>query len=216
MLFPVGGPGCAVTGAATPPRGTGQMRCRIRRHAAARSRALRAAAARVPLPVLAAVAWAACRGLSAAAVLALIMGAAAVLPAVMALVLPGTLAGLVPRRVLARRRQGRERPPVPARLRRAILAADRHRCVFCGRRADLQLDHIRPWSGGGLSAAWNLAVLCAGCNLAKSNYWKDRDGYVHYRGFPGAGNPVLASAILRAERRRRLSPARWARALRAS
>jgi hypothetical protein len=143
-------------------------------------------------------------GLAALAALALALVA-------VARCLRGCAPALVPRAWRIRYRHGRARPAIPAWLRRAMLAADRHRCVFCGSRAGLQLDHIRPWASGGLTALFNLAVLCAAHNQVKSNYWRDPDGYVHYRPFAGSADVAGAASILRAERRCRRSPLRWLR-----
>ena len=125
---------------------------------------------------------------------------------------PGIVAGLVPWRWRAAWRRGRRRPSVPLRLRQAMLAADR-RCVYCGSRDRLQLDHIRPWSLGGTTTPANLAVLCGRCNVIKSNYWP-RLGARGYRPFPGHGDLAAAGAILRAERLCRFSPRRWSRLVR--
>lgn len=126
---------------------------------------------------------------------------------------PSLLAGLlVPRRWRAAYRHGRGRPAIHAWLRRAVFAADRYRCVYCGSQLSLQVDHIRPWASGGLSSLLNCMTLCAVHNRVKSNYWIDRDGYVHYRGFDGSESRRLAAAILAAERRRRWNPVRWIRA----
>jgi hypothetical protein len=80
-----------------------------------------------------------------AAVLALAAAAGAAWRAA-PLFFPGLFPGLLPRRWRIAGRRGRPRPPVSRRLRRALLVADR-RCVHCGRRDDLQLDHVRPWPG---------------------------------------------------------------------
>jgi hypothetical protein len=124
-------------------------------------------------------------------------------------VLPGML---VPRAVRAAWRAGKQHPRCPARLRRAVLAADRGRCVFCGRRPGLQLDHVVPFSLGGLTWLWNLVTLCGRCNRIKSNFWIASDGYVFYRPFRGLDSADLAVLILRAERRARRNPLRWVRA----
>ena len=154
-------------------------------------------------------------GLLAALVLALILSPAAVL---MAPAWPGVL---VPRRQRAawRRRHPRPEPDTPdwepdtpEWLRRAVLAADRGRCVFCGDRTRLHVDHITPWAAGGLTTMYNLAVLCRRHNKIKSNFSVDADGYVHYRAFDGYADPVMAAAILARERPRRLYPGRWLRA----
>ena len=167
-----------------------------------------------------------------------VMTAAAVLVLpVLLLVLwfvPEIIRGLVPRPVRIRRRTRYEklreahgddvRIPWFARwryekrkqpgvwLRRAVYAADRWRCVFCKSDASREIDHIRAWRAGGLTALWNLMTLCKRCNDVKSNYNVDRDGFVHYRAWGGLNDPQLAAKILAKERRARLNPLRWVRA----
>lgn len=123
------------------------------------------------------------------------------------------LPALVPRRVRASWRHGRGRPSIPRHVRSMVLAADRRRCIYCHSREQLQLDHIIPWSAGGLSILWNLAVLCGPCNKIKSNYREGKDGWSSYRPWPGMRNAHTAAAILHTELRRRHSPLRWIRAL---
>lgn len=58
------------------------------------------------------------------------------------------------------------------RLRWAILVRDGHRCRGCGATAQesrLHVDHIVPWSKGGLTVAENLQTLCDDCNIGKSD-----------------------------------------------
>lgn len=120
---------------------------------------------------------------------------------------------LIPNRARTWWRRGREgRPHIPVRLRRAVYAADRYRCCYCGSAGNLQLDHVRPWSKGGLTSLWNMTCLCAYHNQVKSNYWITRDGRLSYRPFPGADNEALAAQILSHELRHRWSPGRWIRA----
>jgi hypothetical protein len=146
-------------------------------------------------------------GLLAGEVLTVALGPVAVLMA------PAWPAILLSRRQRAAwRRRPRSGPVVPDWLRQAVLAADRHRCIYCGSSIRPQVDHIRPWSAGGLSTMWNLACLCAVHNTIKSNFSLDTDGYVHYRPFDGWADPVTAAGILAAEQRRRLKPGRWLRA----
>lgn len=38
------------------------------------------------------------------------------------------------------------------------------RCLCCGKKADLTIDHIVPLSRGGLSTADNIQPLCQKCN----------------------------------------------------
>ena len=104
----------------------------------------------------------------------------------------------------------------PARLKRAVDAADRNRCAYCGiSRAELAArgrmmhrDHIYPWKYGGITCLWNAALLCDRHNEIKRAYFVRRDGSV-YRGLSGREAP----RILAAELARRRSPARLARGL---
>jgi hypothetical protein len=154
-------------------------------------------------------------GLLACALLAL-----AVLPTVLLLVafgVPYLTSGLIPREWRANHRQKYTRESqksarIPAWLVRATKAADRYRCVHCGRAEHLQIDHVIPWSLGGMTALFNLMTLCDVCNRTKSNYWVRRNGTVCYNPFRGLNRPAVAAAITRSERRRRANPLRWTRA----
>ena len=56
--------------------------------------------------------------------------------------------------------------------RSAILARDRFRCQYCGRRGsafELTLDHILPRSRGGRTEAENLCAACKSCNQRKGD-----------------------------------------------
>jgi hypothetical protein len=128
--------------------------------------------------------------------------------------LPAAVVGLaVPWRLRRWYRRGYDRPAVAAWLRRAVYAADRYRCCWCRGRFQLQVDHIRPWSLGGLTCLWNTAVLCGRCNRVKSNYWRFRSGHVVYRAFEGSADARVAAAILAHEKRMRWNAARWLRAV---
>lgn len=52
-------------------------------------------------------------------------------------------------------------------LRNKIFERDGHKCVKCGSTKDLQLDHIVPFSKGGITEEKNLQTLCKPCNLRK-------------------------------------------------
>jgi 5-methylcytosine-specific restriction endonuclease McrA len=119
---------------------------------------------------------------------------------------------LVPRHWRMSYRRDRPRPSIRTQTRRRVMRADRRRCVYCGSRDQLQLDHIIPWSFGGLTCVWNLMVLCGTCNRVKSNYWKSPHGKVYYRAWKNSGNAGLAGQILACELRHRYSPLRWLRA----
>lgn len=61
------------------------------------------------------------------------------------------------------------------RMRWRVMNRDDFRCQTCGRSPAnepgtiLHLDHIKPWSKGGLTEDDNLQVLCERCNLGKGD-----------------------------------------------
>jgi len=61
---------------------------------------------------------------------------------------------------------GRNTTTIPPRVRREVLARDRHRCQApgCGRTRFLEVHHIVPRSRGGSNRAENLVTLCAACH----------------------------------------------------
>lgn len=62
-----------------------------------------------------------------------------------------------------------ERAKVSNRIRFYVYNRDGHRCVRCGSRYNLEVDHIFPISKGGKSTVDNLQTLCHNCNTLKSN-----------------------------------------------
>ena len=45
-------------------------------------------------------------------------------------------------------------------------------CAICGKRFEIEemhADHIKPWSKGGHTVAENCQMLCAKCNIRKSD-----------------------------------------------
>lgn len=53
-----------------------------------------------------------------------------------------------------------------------VLARDRYRCMYCGRRfsaADLTYDHVVPRSQGGKTTWENIVSSCYACNQAKAD-----------------------------------------------
>ena len=163
---------------------------------------------RLPLPLLAfAGLWAYAGepgkldGLAAAVIVALVLGA------VLALAVP--LPALVPADWRKRYRRDRPRPHIRERFQRAVRRAYRHRCVYCGQRGKGEIEHIMPWSLGGLTSYWNCTILCARCNRIKSNYWVFKSGYVVYRAWDDANNRQLAAEILNRELAARRNVLRW-------
>jgi len=56
---------------------------------------------------------------------------------------------------------------IPKKVKEEVLARDNWQCVMCGKKEDLQFDHIIPYSKGGSNTAENLQILCAPCNKKK-------------------------------------------------
>src|SRR3990172_12750345 len=77
------------------------------------------------------------------------------------------VASVIPPPPGARNRYNHE--PIRKEQRQRILERDGDRCVECGAREDLEIDHIEPVSNGGNSDDSNLRTLCADCNSAKGN-----------------------------------------------
>lgn len=113
--------------------------------------------------------------------------------------------------------RARGRPHIPDRLRRWVYRADRFACVSCGAAGDLEMEHVRPFSRGGLSSLWNFITLCSHCNEVKSDYWVYRRPHgrsrAYYHGFAGTASPDAAAAILADGQRARRSLARLVRLL---
>lgn len=71
-------------------------------------------------------------------------------------------------------RPGASRDP-SLRLRWRVLQRDRFTCCSCGASpalklgVELHVDHVVPWSKGGVTTYENLQTLCSVCNLGKSN-----------------------------------------------
>jgi 5-methylcytosine-specific restriction endonuclease McrA len=64
------------------------------------------------------------------------------------------------------------RQPIKAEDLLRLLWNSPHVCANCGRRppeVKLHIDHVFPASRGGSSRFENLQLLCADCNLRKSN-----------------------------------------------
>lgn len=61
-----------------------------------------------------------------------------------------------------------------------ILRRYDHRCVACGRKGDITMDHIVPIAKGGRHSAENMQPLCRSCNSSKGSsiidYRPDREG----------------------------------------
>ena len=66
-----------------------------------------------------------------------------------------------------------ERAEIPGHVRAAVWYRDRGRCELCPpdrQPGVLHLDHIVPWSAGGIDATTNLRLLCEWHNQDRSNW----------------------------------------------
>lgn len=59
---------------------------------------------------------------------------------------------------------------IPSEVKKEVWKRDKGVCVLCGSNKNLHFDHDLPFSKGGTSlTAKNIKLLCAKCNLAKSD-----------------------------------------------
>jgi hypothetical protein len=68
-----------------------------------------------------------------------------------------------------------ERRTIPLNIRWMVLKRDNYTCVKCGKSParnhdiELEIDHIKPVSKGGVNDIENLQTLCKYCNQGKKN-----------------------------------------------
>ncbi|WP_448518303.1 HNH endonuclease [Rhodoflexus sp.] len=60
--------------------------------------------------------------------------------------------------------------------RHNIFKRDGGRCLYCGSREDLTLDHVLPRSRGGKTTWTNLVTACKKCNARKGDYTPEEAG----------------------------------------
>lgn len=53
--------------------------------------------------------------------------------------------------------------------RQNLFKRDNNRCVYCGVKHDLTLDHVQPRSRGGKTVWTNLVTACKACNSRKGD-----------------------------------------------
>ena len=62
-----------------------------------------------------------------------------------------------------------KRPPIPIKIRRAVLVEAGHRCAVCGVPCPLEQAHIIPWRINPEHRQENLICLCANCHSRADN-----------------------------------------------
>ena len=60
--------------------------------------------------------------------------------------------------------------------RHNIFKRDRNRCVYCGTKDSLTIDHVVPRSAGGRDSWDNLVTACQKCNAKKGNMTPEQAG----------------------------------------
>jgi len=61
------------------------------------------------------------------------------------------------------------RKTINEELRNIIFKRDNYKCKNCGSEKNLVIDHIIPFSKGGITEIDNLQTLCKKCNKEKGN-----------------------------------------------
>lgn len=64
--------------------------------------------------------------------------------------------------------------------RQNVFRRDDHKCVYCGDKENLTLDHVVPRSKGGSNTWDNLLTCCGSCNVKKGD--KDVDSFLNEHG----------------------------------
>lgn len=64
--------------------------------------------------------------------------------------------------------------------RQNVFRRDDHKCVYCGDKENLTLDHVIPRSKGGSNTWDNLLTSCGSCNVKKGD--KDVDSFLNEYG----------------------------------
>lgn len=70
------------------------------------------------------------------------------------------------------------RPAIPKSVREIVMERDGLVCQLCGgdvEPGDVHLDHIKPWSKGGLHTVANLQVTHSLCNMRKAARYEVAD-----------------------------------------
>lgn len=78
-----------------------------------------------------------------------------------------------------RERTAKPKKKVSNAVRFKVYERDGFKCVYCGSRKELTLDHVAAESGGGATSAGNLVTACKPCNSKKgtkslADFWEAR------------------------------------------
>jgi hypothetical protein len=65
----------------------------------------------------------------------------------------------------------KHRSSLSKKLFNKLLIQYNFKCLFCGSKKSLSIDHIQPVSKGGSNEYSNLQILCKSCNSRKGNKW---------------------------------------------
>lgn len=76
-------------------------------------------------------------------------------------------------------RSGKSKKKIKNNLRWRVYERDGFKCVYCGARKDLTIDHVKAEAEGGETVATNLVTACRPCNSKKhtkslADFWETR------------------------------------------
>jgi 5-methylcytosine-specific restriction endonuclease McrA len=74
-----------------------------------------------------------------------------------------------------------------------IYRRDNHRCIYCGNKKDLTLDHVIPKSKGGKNTWRNLVTCCGKCNVSKGDM--SLQDFLKMTGYKMAHKPYVPNYI---------------------
>ena len=88
---------------------------------------------------------------------------------------------------------------IPNAVKYKVLRRDKYTCQLCGKNvpdAEINFDHIIPWSKGGASDAANIRLLCEQCNKKRGNNFESEHLVAHMQEVFAPPTPVRAIHIL--------------------
>lgn len=88
--------------------------------------------------------------------------------------------------------------------RQNVFKRDDHKCVYCGSKDNLTLDHLIPKCRGGKNTWFNLVTSCGGCNVKKDN--KDVDLFLIENNLKMSHQPFKPTYLYFVEKIKEVNP----------